>query len=142
MGWYRVIKTIKGHRYIYEQRTWREGKHVRTESRYLGPADGPALRGGASREPTRKPERVNTTPLTLYHGSTGELEGTLEPSEEGTFGPGFYLTTKEKAALYTRYDPGIAAKIAEGEEGWEGEPDYDGTLYAFDVSRLRVKLLT
>ena len=30
MGWYRVVKTIKGHRYryIYEQRTWREGKHV------------------------------------------------------------------------------------------------------------------
>ncbi len=35
MDWYRVVKTIKGHRYIYEQRTWREGKHVRTESRYV-----------------------------------------------------------------------------------------------------------
>ena len=39
MGWYRVIKTIKGHRYLYEQRTWREGKKVRTENRYIGPAD-------------------------------------------------------------------------------------------------------
>ena len=38
MGWYRVVKTIKGHRYIYEQRTWREGKRVRTESRYIGQA--------------------------------------------------------------------------------------------------------
>src|SRR5205809_902421 len=37
---YQVIKTVKGRRYIYEQRTWREGKHVRTESRYVGPADG------------------------------------------------------------------------------------------------------
>ena len=37
---YTVIKTIKGRRYVYEQRTWREGKRVRTESRYLGPADG------------------------------------------------------------------------------------------------------
>ena len=36
MGWYRVIKTIKGHRYVYEQRTWREGKRVRTQSRYIG----------------------------------------------------------------------------------------------------------
>lgn len=42
MGWYIVIKTIKGHRYRYRQRTWREGKHVRTESHYLGPADGTA----------------------------------------------------------------------------------------------------
>src|SRR5215218_5729822 len=48
MGWYRVVKTIKGHRYVYEQRTWREGKRVRTESRYIGPADGqgmPSTRG-------------------------------------------------------------------------------------------------
>lgn len=37
---YTVIKTINGRRYVYEQRTWREGKRVRTESRYLGPADG------------------------------------------------------------------------------------------------------
>ena len=36
MGWYRVVKTIKGHHYVYLQRTWREGKHVRTESRYVG----------------------------------------------------------------------------------------------------------
>jgi antirestriction protein ArdC len=38
MGWYRVVKTIKGHRYTYEQRTWREGNRVRTESRYVGRA--------------------------------------------------------------------------------------------------------
>jgi hypothetical protein len=37
-SWYRVVKTIKGHRYLYEQRTWREGKHVRTQSRYVGRA--------------------------------------------------------------------------------------------------------
>jgi Zincin-like metallopeptidase len=40
VDWYRVVKTIKGHRYVYEQRTWREGRHVRTESRYVGRADG------------------------------------------------------------------------------------------------------
>lgn len=37
---YCVIKCIKGRGYIYEQRTWREGKRVRTESRYIGPLDG------------------------------------------------------------------------------------------------------
>ena len=36
---YTVIKTIKGRRYIYEQRTWREGRRVRTQSRYLGPLE-------------------------------------------------------------------------------------------------------
>jgi hypothetical protein len=41
---YRIIKTVKSRRYIYEQRTWREGKRVRTESRYVGPADGQLVR--------------------------------------------------------------------------------------------------
>jgi hypothetical protein len=36
--WYRVTKTIKGHQYIYEQQTYRDGKSVRTRNRYVGPA--------------------------------------------------------------------------------------------------------
>lgn len=35
---YQVIKTIKGHKYLYKQRTFRQGGGVRTESHYLGPA--------------------------------------------------------------------------------------------------------
>lgn len=38
MSWYIVVKTIKGHRYRYRQRTWRENGKMRTESVYLGPA--------------------------------------------------------------------------------------------------------
>lgn len=38
MDWYVVIKTINGNRYYYHQKTWREGKHVRTKSQYIGPA--------------------------------------------------------------------------------------------------------
>ncbi len=37
MDWYLVIKTIKGHRYRYRQRTWRHGTRVRTRSEYLCP---------------------------------------------------------------------------------------------------------
>src|SRR5215212_4908020 len=111
MGWYRVVKTIKGHRYEYEQRTWREGRKVRTESRYIGPAT-----------PTEQPEPVNTTPRIFYHGARGKLDGALEPSASGTFGPGFYLTTEERAALYAEHDARIAAKIAAGEVGWEQDP--------------------
>lgn len=47
---YRVIKTVKGRRYIYEQRTWREGKRVRTESRYIGPADDGVRRKRVARK--------------------------------------------------------------------------------------------
>ncbi len=37
---YVVVKKIKGRRYLYRQRTWREGKRVRTESVYIGALDG------------------------------------------------------------------------------------------------------
>jgi hypothetical protein len=40
MDWYVVIKTIKGRRYRYRQKTWREHGRVRTRSEYTGPAGG------------------------------------------------------------------------------------------------------
>ncbi len=40
MDWYVVIKTINGRRYYYRQKTWREGKRVRTLSHYIGPVAG------------------------------------------------------------------------------------------------------
>jgi hypothetical protein len=69
VGWYQVVKTIKGHRYVYQQRTWREGKHVRTESRYVGPAD-PEERAGSSPSPQLT---LHTTPEKETPGS-GELD--------------------------------------------------------------------
>lgn len=38
-GWYFVTKTIKGRRYRYQQRSWREGQRVRTQCFSLGPLD-------------------------------------------------------------------------------------------------------
>src|SRR5688500_17288420 len=62
MGWYKVVKTIRGRRYLDLQRSWREGKKVRTECRCLGreAADG----GGALRV-EREPE---TTTTCFYRG--------------------------------------------------------------------------
>jgi antirestriction protein ArdC len=40
MDWYVVIKTIKGRRYYYRQKTRREGPRVRTLSQYIRPVDG------------------------------------------------------------------------------------------------------
>jgi antirestriction protein ArdC len=55
MDWYVVIKTIKGRRYYYRQKTWREGTHVRTQSQYIGPVDGGEV----------KPEAGQAQPATL-----------------------------------------------------------------------------
>ncbi len=46
---YVVIKTIKGRRYRYLQRTYRAGSNVRTETIYLGPVDGGSRRKGVLR---------------------------------------------------------------------------------------------
>src|SRR4051812_30367547 len=73
MGWYRVVKTIKGRRYIYEQRTWREGKHVRTESRHLGPAGGEQGSSTAAAGDTR-PSAVNTTATGILRGVARGLD--------------------------------------------------------------------
>jgi hypothetical protein len=43
---YIVIKTIKGKQYRYQQRSYREGGRVRTESIYMGPIGGGTRRKG------------------------------------------------------------------------------------------------
>jgi hypothetical protein len=40
-----VIKTIKGRQYRYLQRSYRDGRRVRTESIYVGPVDGGRRKG-------------------------------------------------------------------------------------------------
>jgi hypothetical protein len=70
MDWYIVVKTINGHRYRYRQKTWREGKRVRTQSEYIGPAgDDGSAKGGRGRptEPTH-PDLAGATTLTLPFG--------------------------------------------------------------------------
>ncbi len=49
MSWYVVIKTIKGRRYRYRQRTWRENGRVRCKSEYIGPVDGALKRESRGR---------------------------------------------------------------------------------------------
>src|SRR4051794_27575829 len=47
-NWYRVVKTIKGHRYAYLQQTYREGNRVRTRNHYLGPAGSETAASGSA----------------------------------------------------------------------------------------------
>ena len=48
MDWYLVIKTIKGRQYYYKQKTYRVGRHVRTQNIYVGP-----VRNGRPAMPVR-----------------------------------------------------------------------------------------
>ena len=57
MGWYIVIKTVKGYRYAYWQRSYRVGGKVKTEAQYIGPVSDTGRSG--DRAP---PQTVITTP--------------------------------------------------------------------------------
>jgi hypothetical protein len=123
MGWYRVIKTVKGRRYEYLQRSWREGKKVRTESRYIGPAGD----GNATARPPQASDfdGVITTPRVLYHGAREGIDGPPRASESGTFGPGLYLTVRDRAEVYARYDAKIAADVVNGRMAYPPPPKYE-----------------
>jgi hypothetical protein len=58
MEWYRVIKTIKGRRYHYDQKTYRENGRVRTLNRYIGPCSAGGVLSGK----------------TVYHATLNKFE--------------------------------------------------------------------
>jgi hypothetical protein len=76
MGWYRVTKKINGRFYDYWQRTYRVGKAVKTENKYIGPASrsaAPALCSPTySMTAPRIPEEV-ITQLNPYAGPSDFL---------------------------------------------------------------------
>jgi hypothetical protein len=56
MPWYRVTKKINGRLYDYWQRTYRDGKSVKTENRYIGPSGkGGTVASMTSAAPRREP---------------------------------------------------------------------------------------
>src|SRR4051812_33731461 len=113
MGWYRVVKTIKGHRYLYLQRTWREGKHVRTESRYIGPADtidsgvattdvsGELEPLAAEARKYKSAEEFVKAQINAYHGTDAtfnEFDITKKGQHGSLEGEGIYLTSSPEIA--------------------------------------------
>lgn len=76
MGWYVVIKTINGHRYFYKQRTWREGKHVRTENVYLGPT------GDSGRKSSRRSPKQPASPVTFQVNRSPDTEKSADAAKE------------------------------------------------------------
>lgn len=41
MEWYKVVKTINGRKYLYWQKTYRQGSSVKTLNKYIGPGPNP-----------------------------------------------------------------------------------------------------
>ena len=135
-AWYRVVKKVKGRRYAYLQRTWRKGKTVHTENQYLGPVDGAER---ASEPRARAGEHTGPAgPRIAYHGARNGLDGPIQASPEGTFGPGFYLTTQKRAAEYARHTAKDAAQLP-SLGGVKPTPRYDGIVYACDLTDLKLK---
>src|SRR4051794_23926781 len=112
MDWYRVVKTIKGHRYIYEQRTWREGKHVRTESRYIGPAEA-ISRGTTTTDISEEleplaaeagkyksaEEFVKAQGTPVYHGTKADFEKfDISKATNDLYGKGIYFAEDANVA--------------------------------------------
>ncbi len=75
MGWYRVTKKINGRFYDYWQRTYRVGKSVKTENRYIGPS----LKGGF----TTAPSGVSHEREPLYAGQFETPIGATSKIETG-----------------------------------------------------------
>jgi hypothetical protein len=73
MSWYKTVKSINSRQYYYWQRTYRLGKQVKTENKYIGPVSGsrtsPAAPSTYSTSAPRTPEDVmkHFTPKPAAH---------------------------------------------------------------------------
>ena len=97
----RIIKTVKGRQYAYEQTSYRVGKKVRTKSKYLGPVRRMTRAIGAFIEANRtrgfineeealrafnervdKEKAAQVAALDTLHGAYGLKMGPMQPSEK------------------------------------------------------------
>lgn len=67
MDWYRVVKTIRGRRYHYWQKTYREGGKVKTLNKYIGPAGSSPAVIAAPLTPQGGPTDANPEMLNLFN---------------------------------------------------------------------------
>jgi hypothetical protein len=123
MDWYRVTKKINGRFYDYWQRTYRVGKSVKTENRYIGPSSkGGFAASAVSTTPEREP---------LYAGQF-KIPITASSTAEGRKPRSIRELKKEKKAimLAAEFDP-------EAFNGVQDEVDYAYAVKA-DKEKKRV----
>src|SRR4051794_11758137 len=86
-NWYPVVKTKKGHRYVYLQQTYREGGHVRTRNRYVGPAgDSAAGSTGAGTSKGSASRGHAGVGSTLVSGALSFGKAVLDQFDAGRWG--------------------------------------------------------
>ena len=112
-GLVRSHQTIKGYRYRYRQRTWREGSHVRTESVYLGPADAGAperapkkRKGKSAPRPAARSSSVNTTELVIA-GEREFIALMMEGGDASAFEPGYRWDARPRKKGPVLQDPDV-----------------------------------
>jgi hypothetical protein len=70
MDWYRVTKTIHGRKYLYWQKTYRQGRCVKTLNKYIGPAGGAAHSTGSAYDSEPQTSlNVEINPDEIDHGA-------------------------------------------------------------------------
>ena len=150
MGWYFVTKKIKGKPYLYQQRTWREGRRVRTESHYVCPGGVGRLQGcsqsGSLTVQSLDSEEPQATPVRkarmVYHGSREGIKGKLKSGDVGNFGSGFYVSDESTAELYAEYSPKSVAWLTQGGDKTLLEQEHEGYVYKYDIADLKIITLT
>ena len=87
--WYRTIKTIRGHQYIYDQSTRRVGRQILTKNRYIGSVGGRAIRlsyagkeAGGDERTASNGGRSRTYKVWVRHHGFGELVGVFANLQE------------------------------------------------------------
>jgi hypothetical protein len=142
MNWYRVTKTIHGRQYYYWQKTRREGKHVRTENRYIGPADG---------TPSEPPERIarlaelvrgsDTTNRRIVRKPERDRHGEMTGKDEfvlcGDFPDSFGMATTAAMWFPSKADAEAVLKAA----GPAKEPENPELSNPFHTSPEKIDLL-
>ena len=77
---YRVIRTIKGRQYVYEQTSVRDGNKVRTMSRYIGPVD--PIQQTARQKVVQTLADVSGTKERVQEAIVPDAEVLTKPSDE------------------------------------------------------------
>ena len=147
MSWYIVVKTIKGHRYRYRQRTWREGGRMRTESVYLGrdmgtgptPSDEKPVSGvgdGAA--------LIDTTELSAHiAGEPAFIASLFEPANKAvTWEKGWsrrYSAKSRRVVPDPRvFKVAMAMGIVGTTRAWVGEDGEDGAWHMPARNRIQM----
>src|SRR5690349_14164122 len=74
-SWYKVTKRINGRFYDYWQRTYRVGKSVKTDNRYIGPSRRSAITAPSATTSQREPLYAGQFEIPIAtHSTTGRRE--------------------------------------------------------------------